>query len=103
MLDVFQMAGLVKPQVDLLSDEFLLEVKNMQYKNLALHLLKKILNDELSLRQKTNLTQAKKFSELMNGVWKRYTNSQLDTAQVLQELCDIAHSLHLEDQTAQAI
>jgi len=75
-----------KPQVDLLSDDFLLEVKNMKYKNLALELLKRILNDEISMRQTTNLAQAKKFSEMMTGVFKRYTNAQIDTGQVLQEL-----------------
>ena len=103
VVDIFQSVGINKPQVDLLSDDFLLEVKNMKYKNLALELLKRILNDEISMRQTTNLAQAKKFSEMMAGVFKRYTNAQIDTAQVLQELCDIAEHLRLEDNSAKQL
>ena len=103
VVDIFQSVGINKPQVDLLSDDFLLEVKNMKYKNLALELLKRILNDEISMRQTTNLVQAKKFSEMMTGVFKRYTNAQIDTAQVLQELCDIAEHLRLEDNSAKQL
>ena len=75
----------------------------MKYKNLALELLKRILNDEISMRQTTNLAQAKKFSEMMTGVFKRYTNAQIDTAQVLQELCNIAKHLRLEDNSAKQL
>lgn len=103
VVDIFQSVGINKPQVDLLSDDFLLEVKNMKYKNLALELLKRILNDEISMKQTTNLAQAKKFSEMMAGVFKRYTNAQIDTAQVLQELCDIAEHLRLEDNSAKQL
>ena len=103
VVDIFQSVGMNKPQVDLLSDDFLLEVKNMKYKNLALELLKRILNDEIAMRQTTNLAQAKKFSEMMTGVFKRYTNAQIDTAQVLQELCDIAQHLRLEDNSAKQL
>jgi len=103
VVDIFQSVGINKPQVDLLSDDFLLEVKNMKYKNLALELLKRVLNDEISMRQTTNLAQAKKFSEMMTGVFKRYTNAQIDTAQVLQELCDIAEHLRLEDNSAKQL
>ena len=103
VVDIFQSVGMNKPQVDLLSDDFLLEVKNMKYKNLALELLKRILNDEILMRQTTNLAQAKKFSEMMTGVFKRYTNAQIDTAQVLQELCDIAKNLRLEDNSAKQL
>ena len=103
VVDIFQSVGINKPQVDLLSDDFLLEVKNMKYKNLALELLKRVLNDEISMRQTTNLAQAKKFSEMMTGVFKRYTNAQIDTAQVLQELCDIAKHLRLEDNSAKQL
>jgi type I restriction enzyme R subunit len=66
VIDIFEAIGMEKPNVDLLSDDFLLEVKNMKHKNLALELLKRILNDEIFLRQRTNIAQAKKFSELIN-------------------------------------
>ena len=100
VVDIFAAAWLNKPSVDLLSDQFLLEVKNMKQKNLALELLKRILNNEIKVRQRTNITQSKIFSDMMNDLLKRYTNNQLDASQVIQELCDIAHNLHVEDNTA---
>lgn len=75
----------------------------MKHKNIALELLKKILNDEISIKQQTNLTQAKKFSELMYQVFKRYTNNQIDTAQVIQELCNIGQEIKREDQNAKEL
>ena len=100
VIDIFDAAWLQKPSVDLLSDKFLLEVKNMAQKNLAFELLKRILNDEIKVRKKTNVAQAKVFSDMMNDLLKRYTNNQIDTSQVIQELCEIAHDLHVEDNTA---
>ena len=100
VVDIFAAAWLNKPSVDLLSDQFLLEVKNMKQKNLALELLKRILNNEIKVRQRTNIAQSKIFSDMMNDLLKRYTNNQLDASQVIQELCDIAHNLHVEDNTA---
>jgi type I restriction enzyme R subunit len=72
----------------------------MKQKNLALELLKRILNNEIKVRQKTNITQSRVFSDMMNDLLKRYTNNQIDASQVIQELCDIAHNLHVEDNTA---
>lgn len=100
VVDIFAAAWLNKPSVDLLSDQFLLEVKNMKQKNLALELLKRILNNEIKVRQRTNIAQSKIFSDMMNDLLKRYTNNQLDASQVIQELCEIAHNLHVEDNTA---
>ncbi|MBQ2599956.1 DUF3387 domain-containing protein [bacterium] len=87
----------------MLSDKFLLEVKNMKQKNLAFELLKRILNDEIRVRRKRNLAQSRIFSEMINDLLKRYTNNQLDTSQVIQELCEIAHELHVEDNTAEQL
>ncbi|WP_299601085.1 type I restriction endonuclease subunit R [uncultured Aquimarina sp.] len=100
VIDVFEAAGVKTPSVSILSDEFLLEVKNMQQKNVAFELLKKLLSDEVSIRKTKNLTQGKKFSEMLESVVKRYHNNQLDSAQVLAELSEIAKEMRLEDNKA---
>jgi len=97
VIDVFDAAGIEAPSVSILSDEFLLEVKNMQQKNIAFELLKKLLSDEVSIRKTKNLVQAKKFSEMLESVVKRYHNNQIDSAQVLAELSEIAKEMRLED------
>jgi type I restriction enzyme R subunit len=97
VIDVFQAAGIDTPSVSILSDEFLLEVKNMQQKNVAFELLKKLLSDEVKARKTKNLVQGKKFSEMLESVVKRYHNNQIDSAQVLAELSDIAKEMRLED------
>lgn len=97
VIDIFEAAGIKSPSVGILSDEFLLEVKNMQQKNLAFELLKKLLSDEVKVRKTKNLVQGKKFSEMLESVVKRYHNNQIDSAQVLQELSEIAKEMQLED------
>lgn len=97
VIDIFEAAGIKAPSVSILSDEFLLEVKNMQQKNLAFELLKKLLSDEVKVRKTKNLVQGKKFSEMLESVVKRYHNNQIDSAQVLQELSEIAKEMQLED------
>ena len=97
VIDIFDAAGIRAPSLSILSDEFLLEVKNMQQKNIAFELLKKLLSDEVSIRKTKNLAQGKKFSEMLESVVKRYHNNQIDSAQVLAELSEIAKELRLED------
>ena len=97
VIDVFEAAGVETPSVSILSDEFLLEVKNMQQKNVAFELLKKLLSDEVTIRKTKNLAQGKKFSEMLASVVKRYHNNQIDSAQVLAELSEIAKEMRLED------
>lgn len=97
VIDIFEAAGIKAPSVSILSDEFLLEVKNMQQKNLAFELLKKLLSDEVKVRKTKNLVQGKKFSEMLESVVKRYHNNQIDSAQVLAELSEIAKEMQLED------
>lgn len=100
VIDIFEAAGIKAPSVSILSDEFLLEVKNMQQKNVAFELLKKLLGDEVRIRKTKNITQAKKFSEMLESVVKRYHNRQIDSAQVLEELSSIAREMKLEDHKA---
>lgn len=103
VVDIFEAAGIKAPSLDILSEEFLLEVKNMDQKNLAFELLKKLLNEEVKVRKQKNITQGKKFSEMLQNVIKRYHNNQIDTAQVIQELSEIAREMKLEDHKAEEL
>ncbi|MEA1973033.1 MAG: type I restriction endonuclease subunit R [Candidatus Cloacimonadota bacterium] len=103
VIDIFEAAGIESPSVSILSDEFLLEVKNMQQKNVAFELLKKLLSDEVRVRKTKNIAQGKKFSEMLESVVKRYHNNQIDSAQVLAELSEIAKEMRLEDYKAEEL
>ena len=103
VIDIFEAAGIATPSLDILSEEFLLEVKNMRHKNLAFELLKKLLSEEVKVRKHTNIVQGKKFSEMLATVIKRYQNNQIDTAQVIEELSEIARDMHLEDKKAKDV
>ncbi len=97
VVDIFDAAGIKKPDISILSDEFLAEVRGMQHKNLALELLKKLLNDEIKVRQKTNLVQSKKFSEMLEQAVKNYQNNLITSAQVIEELITLAHDIKEAD------
>ncbi|GFO75920.1 type I restriction enzyme, R subunit [Bathymodiolus platifrons methanotrophic gill symbiont] len=100
VIDIFETAGVNSPSLSILSEEFLLEVKNMEHENLAFELLKKLLNDEVKTRKRKNTIQGKKFSEMLESTIKRYHNNQIDTAQVIKELAEIAKEMNLEDHKA---
>lgn len=100
VIDIFKAAGIESPSVGILSDEFLLEVKNMKQKNIAFELLKKLLSDDVKVRKSKNISQSKKFSEMIETAVKRYHNNQIDSAQVLEELSAIAREMRLEDSKA---
>jgi len=100
VVDIFEAAGINAPSLDILSEEFLLEVKNMKHENLAFELLRKLLNDEMKVRKQKNIVQGKKFSEMLSNVIKRYHNNQIDTAQIIKELSEIAREMKLEDNKA---
>jgi type I restriction enzyme R subunit len=97
IIDVFDAAGIKKPDISILSDEFLKEIQGMERKNLALELLKKLLNDEIKLRTKKNLIQSKKFSEMLEAAIKKYQNNLLTTAQVIEELIRLAKDIRDSD------
>lgn len=88
--DIFSMAGLDKPEIGLLSDEFLEDVRRMKYKNLAVELLEKLLKDEIRSRTKSNIVQQKKFSDRLLETLRRYHNRAIETAQVIEELIEMA-------------
>jgi type I restriction enzyme R subunit len=97
VVDIFDAAGIKKPDISILSDEFLAEVKGMQHKNLALELLKKLLNDEIKTRQKTNIVQSKKFSEMIENAVRNYQNNLITSAQVIEELIKLAKEIKEAD------
>ncbi|RZI60271.1 MAG: type I restriction endonuclease subunit R [Pseudomonas sp.] len=90
VVDIFEAVGLDKPNIGLLDDAFLSEVRNLPERNLAVELLERLLEGEIKSRYSTNLTQEKKFSELLANVIKRYQNRSIETAQVIEELIEMA-------------
>ena len=88
VVDIFDAAGIKKPEISILSEKFLLEIKGMKHQNLALELLKKILNDEIRIRSKTNLVKSKALLEMLENGIKRYNNGLLTTAEIIQFLVD---------------
>ena len=97
VVDIFAAAGLDKPDLSILSDEFLAEVRGMEHKNLALEALKRLLNDEIKTRRKTSLVQARNFSELLEASLKRYTNRAITTVQVIEALIELAKKMREAD------
>ena len=90
VVDIFEAVGLDKPNIGLLDDAFLAEVRNLPEKNLAVELLERLLEGEIKSRYSSNLAQEKKFSELLANVIKRYQNRSIETAQVIEELIEMA-------------
>jgi type I restriction enzyme, R subunit len=97
VIDIFDAAGIKKPDISILSDEFLAEVKGMTHKNLALELLKKLLNDEIKTRQRVNLVQSKKFSEMLEKAMKSYQNNLITSAQIIEEMIRLAKDIKEAD------
>lgn len=94
MLDVFQLAGLNKPDISVLSEDFLMEVKNLPQKNLAVELLAKLLGDKIRLRSSRNVVQARAFSELLQTSIQKYQNRAIETAQIIEELISLAKEMN---------
>ncbi|HZH67858.1 MAG TPA: DUF3387 domain-containing protein, partial [Chitinophagales bacterium] len=86
-------AGIKKPDISILSDEFLMEIKDMKHKNLALETLKKLLNDEIKSRASTNLIQSRSLMEMLENSIKKYQNKILTAAEVIEEIIDLANSI----------
>ena len=93
VMDIFAAAGLEKPDISILSDEFLAEVRGMPYPNLAVELLQKLLKGELSVRRRTNVVQARSFSEMLERSLRRYQNRAIEAAQVIEELIELARAI----------
>jgi hypothetical protein len=92
-IDIFSAAGLKAPDISILSDEFLAEVKGLPQRNLAFEVLKKLLNDEIKVRSRKNLVQSRLFSQMLEESIRKYQNRSIETAQVIQELIDLAKQM----------
>lgn len=97
VIDIFSAAGIKKPDISILSDEFLLEVKNMKHKHIAVETLKKLLNDEVKGRKRRNIAQGKTLMEMLENSIRKYHNKVITTVEVIEELIDIAKKIRLED------
>jgi type I restriction enzyme R subunit len=94
VVDIFAAAGLKKPDISILSDEFLAEIQAMPQRNLAVELLQKLLKGEIKICSRRNVVQARKFSELIEASLRRYQNRAIETAQVIEELIGLAKDLN---------
>ena len=94
--DVFALCGLDKPNIGLLSDEFLEDVRQMPYKNFAVELLEKLLKDDIKARTRNNVVQEKKYGERLQETLRKYNNRAIETAQVIEELIAMAKQFQVE-------
>ncbi len=97
VLDIFAAAGLDKPDISVLSDEFLAEVRGMPHRNLAVELLQKLLRGEVATRRRRNVVQARSFAELLEQTLRRYQNRAIEAAQVIEELIQLAREMREAD------
>ena len=93
VIDIFAAAGLEKPDISILSEEFLAEVRGMPQRNLAVELLQKILKGEVATRRRKNVVQARSFSQMLEQTLRRYQNRAVEAAQVIEELIQLAREL----------
>ena len=103
VVDVFDAAGLAKPTIEILNDEFLEQIKNLPRKNLALELLKRLLNEEIKIRSNTNLVQSRKFSEMLAEAVKRYQSGLIEAAQLIEELIKLAQDIRAADKRGEKL
>ena len=93
VMDIFAAAGLDKPDISVLSEEFLAEVRGMPHRNLAVELLEKLLKGEVSIRRRKNVVQARSFAEMLEKTLRRYQNRAIEAAQVIEELIGLARDM----------
>ena len=103
VIDVFEAAGLPKPEISILSEEFLAAVKTSPYRNLQVELLRKLLEDELRFQRRHNVVQARKFSEMLETTLQRYRNRTIQAAQVILELIELAREVRDAPQRGAAL
>ena len=103
VIDVFDAAGIKKPDISILSEEFLMEIKGMEHQNVALETLKKLLNEEIKTRSKTNLIQSKSLMEMLENSIKKYQNKVLSAAEVIQELIELAKQIKDADKRGDSL
>jgi len=103
VVDIFAAAGLKKPDISILSDEFLAEVRDMPQKNLAVELLRKLLSGEIKLRSRKNVVQAKSFADMLEQAIRKYQNRAIEAAQVIEELIGLAKDMRRANERGAAL
>jgi type I restriction enzyme R subunit len=103
VVDIFAAAGLEKPDISILSEEFLAEVRGMPHKNLAVELLRKLLHGELRTRRRQNVVQARSFAEMLEQTIRRYQNRAIEAAQVIEELIQLAQDMRQANARGEAL
>lgn len=103
VIDVFAAAGLKNPDISILSEEFLAEVRSLAHPNLAVELLRRLLNDELKQRSRQNLVQSRSFAALLEQAIRRYQNRAVQAAQVIEELIEIAKQMREADKRGEKL
>lgn len=93
VIDIFSAAGLKKPDISILSDEFLQEISRMPQRNLAVELLRKLLSDEIKAGSRKNVVQSRSFSEMLERTIRTYQNHAIEAAQVIEELIGLAKDM----------
>jgi len=97
VINIFEEAGIQSPDISIISDKFLEEVQDMEHKNLAVELLKKLLRDEVKTRKKTNIVQSRKLSEMLENALRRYRNQAISVTEVIQELINLGKETKATD------
>jgi type I restriction enzyme R subunit len=103
VVDIFAAAGLKRPDISILSDDFLAEVQNMPQRNLAVELLQKLLKGEIRTRLRRNIVQSKSFADMLEQSLRRYQNRAIETAKVIEELIQLAKDLRAAEQRGEKL
>lgn len=103
VIDIFKAAGLKKPDISILSDEFLADMKNMPQRNVAIELLRKLLNDEIKLRSRKNVVQSRSFAEMLERTIRSYQNRAIEVAEVIAELIELAKEMREANKRGEAL
>ena len=101
--DIFAAAGLPKPDISILSDEFLADVQGMEHRNLAVEVLQKLLKGEIATRRRENIVQARSFAEMLENTLRRYQNRAVEAAQIIEELIDLAREMRTASERGEAL
>lgn len=103
VVDIFDAAGIKKPDISILSEEFLMELKGMEHKNIALEVLRKLLNDEIKIRMQRNLVQGKSLMEMLETSINRYHNKVITAVEVIDELIGLSKHIVAQDNAAKEL
>lgn len=103
VMDIFAAVGLRNPDISILSDEFLEEVKTLPQRNLALELLKKLINDEIRSRSQKNIVQGRSFAEMLEHAVRKYQNRSIEAAEIIQALIDLAKNIREAGQRGETL